>query len=618
MMRVALTCVLVATLVSCESGDKTRREGPSRVSFEVGSNAIEQPSPAASDAPPTATTGTDQGVTATDSGHSIPPAPEDYGLVKPPFPPPPPEELTVHALAGYEVVAIYAKPDLESIKLGYLRIGARLKVGPKIEGEGCPGGWHALPVGGFACAGKGLVVDPNRPPFMKFPPPAPSLNDPLPYTYGYVRRWNTPMWWRVPTADELARAKEQRAVLEAEREAQLAAEEMAKKGGQAEAKQASPPDKEPAKQASPPDKEPAEPASPPKKEPEEPKTPKAAAPTSLPSLDEGEPAKAPGDSVQPPPAEPAAPTQPPEPGKQDVPATSPKEPAAAPAEPEEPPPPLPLSPATPWLEKGFFLSLAEKVREGGKTWWRTARGAYVQSTYVYKHKPKDFQGVELGEEISFPVGWVMSEEEKLYELSDENQLVVKKKVPQRTFLDLAGETEIRGKTYMMTTDGLLVRKKIMRIPELQPVPKGIQPWERWIDVSLSRQILVAYVGSTPVFVTLVSTGKKGTEEEPFETPVGRWRINSKHISTTMAGNTASDGNYAIQDVPWGMFFEGSYALHGAFWHRGYGYVRSHGCVNLGPSDARWLFFWTTPFLPEGWHGVHATDDSPGTTVIIRE
>jgi hypothetical protein len=67
-----------------------------------------------------------------------------------------------------------------------------------------------------------------------------------------------------------------------------------------------------------------------------------------------------------------------------------------------------------------------------------------------------------------------------------------------------------------------------------------------------------------------------------------------------------------------MFFEGSYALHGSFWHRGYGYVRSHGCVNLGPSDARWLFLWTTPFLPEGWHGVHAADDSPGTTVIIRE
>jgi len=142
-------------------------------------------------------------------------------------------------------------------------------------------------------------------------------------------------------------------------------------------------------------------------------------------------------------------------------------------------------------------------------------------------------------------------------------------------LDLTEETEIRGKAYMMTTDGLLVRKKILRMPELQPVPKGIQPWERWIDVSLSRQILVAYVGSRPVFVTLVSTGKKGTEEEPFDTPAGRGRIKSKHISTTMAGNTASDGNYAIQDVPWGMFFEGSYALHGPLETGGGGPHQNH-------------------------------------------
>jgi hypothetical protein len=86
----------------------------------------------------------------------------------------------------------------------------------------------------------------------------------------------------------------------------------------------------------------------------------------------------------------------------------------------------------------------------------------------------------------------------------------------------------------------------------------------------------------------------------------------------MDGATATDGNYAIQDVPWVMYFEGSYALHGAFWHRSFGRVRSHGCVNLGPSDARWLFHWTTPFLPEGWHGVHATDESPGATVVVHE
>ena len=44
---------------------------------------------------------------------------------------------------------------------------------------------------------------------------------------------------------------------------------------------------------------------------------------------------------------------------------------------------------------------------------------------------------------------------------------------------------------------------------------------------------------------------------------------------------------------------------------------SHGCVNLGPSDARWLFYWTTPFVPEGWHGVNAHEGAPGSLVVVH-
>ena len=86
----------------------------------------------------------------------------------------------------------------------------------------------------------------------------------------------------------------------------------------------------------------------------------------------------------------------------------------------------------------------------------------------------------------------------------------------------------------------------------------------------------------------------------------------------MDGSTATSRNYAIQDVPWVMFFDRNYALHGAFWHRSFGRVRSHGCVNLGPTDARWLLNWTTPFLPDDWHGVNASADNPGSTVIVRK
>jgi hypothetical protein len=458
--------------------------------------------------------------------------PADYGQIKPPVPVPAPEALTVHAMAGYEVVTVYSQPDLASPKLGYMRIGTRMRVAERIDHESCKHGFYALPAGGFGCASKGLVVDREREVPSKYPPPAPRLDNPLPYDYGFVRAWNAPMWWRLPSALELQAMAAQRAQREKDRLA-LAAE-------------------------------------------------KAAAPV---------------------PAEP-------------VEAALPVAVESVVAQDELLAMKLPLSPDTPWLERGFFLSLGDKVTDEARTYYRTARGAYVAAGDVSRYEAKDFQGVPLGE-ITYPFAYT-KKETKLIELTADNKLKLVKTLEKRVFVDLDEETEIGGKAYMITSDRLLIRKSDLLIPEPQPLPKGLEPWERWIDVSLSKQMLVAYEGTRPVYTTLVSTGRKGSKEEPYDTPTGRWRIYSKHISTTMDGNSASDGNYSIQDVPWTMFFSGSYALHGAFWHRGFGAVRSHGCVNLGPSDARWLFQWTTPFLPDGWHGVNATDESPGSTVVVHE
>ena len=77
--------------------------------------------------------------------------------------------------------------------------------------------------------------------------------------------------------------------------------------------------------------------------------------------------------------------------------------------------------------------------------------------------------------------------------------------------------------------------------------------------------------------------------------------------------------YSIDDVPWTQYFSGSVALHGAFWHAGFGQVRSHGCVNLSPYDARWLFGFTAPALPPEWHAVSPTKGTPkGTSIVVTE
>jgi hypothetical protein len=41
-------------------------------------------------------------------------------------------------------------------------------------------------------------------------------------------------------------------------------------------------------------------------------------------------------------------------------------------------------------------------------------------------------------------------------------------------------------------------------------------------------------------------------------------------------------------------------------------------VNLAPLDAKWVFFFTSPALPRGWHGVWSTDEVPGSRIVIHE
>ena len=76
-------------------------------------------------------------------------------------------------------------------------------------------------------------------------------------------------------------------------------------------------------------------------------------------------------------------------------------------------------------------------------------------------------------------------------------------------------------------------------------------------------------------------------------------MRSRFLTKVMNGQD-EDGPYSVQEVPWTMYFHGAYALHGAYWHDVFGRPRSHGCVNIPPADARWLFHWAKPALPEGW------------------
>ena len=132
--------------------------------------------------------------------------------------------------------------------------------------------------------------------------------------------------------------------------------------------------------------------------------------------------------------------------------------------------------------------------------------------------------------------------------------------------------------------------------DVAPINPNVDPNLKKIvvDATPGRQILSCYEGNTEVFFCRVSTGYG----ERFSTPTGDQAVSWKIISLHMAANTSSDSGYDTMAVPWPVFFNtnAGAAIHGTFWHNDFGTRRSHGCVNVTPEDAKWIFRWTTPAI----------------------
>jgi hypothetical protein len=134
-------------------------------------------------------------------------------------------------------------------------------------------------------------------------------------------------------------------------------------------------------------------------------------------------------------------------------------------------------------------------------------------------------------------------------------------------------------------------------------PEGVDA-DRWISINLFEQTLAVYEDGRLVFATMVSTGLPGWWTQP-----GTFQVYARLEVDDMSGAFEADRSdyYLLQDVPWVMYYDKARALHGAYWHNGYGYARSHGCVNLSPTDAHWIFNWAQ----EGTY-VHVFDPSGQT------
>jgi hypothetical protein len=162
--------------------------------------------------------------------------------------------------------------------------------------------------------------------------------------------------------------------------------------------------------------------------------------------------------------------------------------------------------------------------------------------------------------------------------------------------------------------GYVWDKKEIRHWVPRPAPDTVASDELWIDVDLGQQVLAVRRGEALEYITLVSTGSYG-----HSTPKGLYQIRDKTIYANMSSAPGVEGEdaYFVGNVPWIIHFWPRYAIHGAFWHWGFGWVRSHGCINMTLHDVRYIYEHVQPINYPGWKMVYGTQDDPGTQLRIR-
>lgn len=267
------------------------------------------------------------------------------------------------------------------------------------------------------------------------------------------------------------------------------------------------------------------------------------------------------------------------------------------------------------LLPGFGVAITRQGQKPeGERYGLSTHGFWIPLRDLRRVAPPLFHGSAVGDALD--IGWVSADKVRLRKTP--GGALQRDVVPRQTQLQILETSEVGGKQWLRVGEQEWLLASEVARPTRLPRPAEVKAGEHWFDVELATQTLVAYAGDHPVFATLVSSGR-GAEGSVLATPKGIHRIWVKLQNSDMDNleNLEAKESYAIQAVPWVMYFQKGYGLHGTFWHRAFGRVQSHGCVNLAPLDAERLFEWASPRLPSGWTAALPTVYEQGSLVRVR-
>ncbi len=217
-------------------------------------------------------------------------------------------------------------------------------------------------------------------------------------------------------------------------------------------------------------------------------------------------------------------------------------------------------------------------------WIQINDGQWMSTSQLAIARPSEFTGVYLDSELAYPIAWVLIPSYPSRSpgaAGDESR----PKIERYTRVNIFASAEANGwKWYLVGPEAWIPQTSVARIVFVEPPP---QVKGRWFAIDLYEQVLIAYEEQTPVYATLVSSGL-----EEWPTNEGLFTVWSRQTNGHMSGAEGQEDFYSLENVPWVMYYDGAISLHGTYWHDGFGYRHSHGCVNLTITDAHWVFTWS--------------------------
>lgn len=227
----------------------------------------------------------------------------------------------------------------------------------------------------------------------------------------------------------------------------------------------------------------------------------------------------------------------------------------------------------------IYVAYTTNKTIGNNTYYLTNDG-WMKGADLQLVNPSTFSGVQITRQVTFRFGWVLANTKSVNAAGAELNVYHRYQVVH----EVPGAAQKPG-YIAIGADEWLPDSAVALVNPAVPAEAGPNTCG-FIYTNLNTQTLSVYDNKCNlVFATLISSGKNSWTFE------GTFYIQNKLPADLLQAPAESTSRYYLEAVPYIMYYSGNFGFHAAYWHDGFGATASHGCINLAPADAKWLYDW---------------------------